>query len=692
MPVDSTVLPVNPMVSDASSAGPIGRLYSEQGFGDRTAQSRFDINASVEAEIIRATNQLAEIDASKYPEAHGKLSSLIAKLAQMRGNPNVSAGEINALVAQLDATTHSSESEAAAADDGTSLDSYDDGYYNYASYNNDREAYWNEYINHDYSDNPYVQDGRISNLDGFLDHYNFSNQISPVMHNVDNALSQDAGVHRNPTLYGATASFAQIDPQIAQANGKAKDASDVASNHATAVARHLRYMSPDDRQKALSAIDEWSKSHTLTQAQKDTMRDFRHFVDRGWLDKEAIQSLQQGQTLNNFSALQAHVDRARERHRGMLTEAAGVASPEEINTLRTMAQQNSINTDRPAGEWLADLGRSQRENPAYRAASEPIRENMMRIRASHAYVDAVNVLDRAIPDAAERDRVFYNATPEARMALVRDAYNQSNGQPMTPEMERMVRFQAEHIRTPADVGAMVQARNEGKIDQFYQQRIVARLQENAGRGDQNAVKDLQNLTAMNEALGRISDPQVRQDIQQRMRSTAFDQLASGQIDYNRLAAIVSSSAAVPNNSQTSVTLTKAQMEQKIEDQASLARLGQAIADPRGVAVGLNASTSALPAPAATQAPPSNETPLEKAQREAKASGGLPTGVRSEEQSVTNPEVKKEQPPATVAQKAEEAAEAAKKAGTSAGQEAPTTQPQTVASAGSRATGVAAARA
>lgn len=705
------------MVGDAGTAAPISRLHAENAHTARTAESRTEILESAHGKVAELLGVLNRAETAGNTASANKSRSALAKLNAVISNSAATNAQLQDALREAEAGENAAESELEdaaiedAEDDAHEHEYWEDHNYRqreqYYSdlYEQDPEEFWHQRAEQDFTNNPFVDPstGQINDLAGFARYFGFGQQDYNMLRHVDSGpLANDAGVRRNPTLYGALASHAQVDPQVRDALNNSQTPQDVASNHMTAIGRELRYMRPEDREKIVARLDEWQRSQTLTDEQKKTVQDFRHFVNRGWLDRDAIEAMQRGDTFNNFAAMQQHVDRARARHRETLGQAADVTSPEAVDRLRSMAQANGIDTSKPTGEWLADLGRSQLGKPEYEQAFAPIRESAQRIRGANAYVDVINALDRAYPNPADRDRLFYNKTPEERMQLVRDLYNQSNGQPMTVEMERMVRFQAEHIRTPADVGHMMAAAREGRINEFYSQRVAQGLQERAQAGDANAVRDLQNLGAINDHIKQIasSNPELARDIQQRLRSAGLDQIATGTVDYAALAKVTTDAiAAHVQRTDSGRRISEQQLDRNMDAVDKAKALAQEIVNPNGVQ-GPSTPTQAQANPPAAAQQPTADSNMLRALHLAQERGAINSAAHynPEQSTQAKPQgdaqqqqVQQQEAQARANEESKKAAEAAKKNGVSEGQAAANAQSQTVANAGSRAAGQAAAR-
>lgn len=465
----------------------------------------------------------------------------------------------------------------------------------------ERRAHFKAASQIDYYDNPFVRDGRVEDIDGFAKRYGFEEK---VLNHHASVTASDPGIHRNPDLMAFAGTFAKVDPEYRAATLKARTVPDQAANDMTGLIRNMPYMDLKDRQAFLEKLDQYQKSTTLTLGQRDTMKSFRHMVEHGFLDADAIADIRAGNTFNDFDRMKGHVDRARSRYQGMLGQATNLSSPESVEALRELAQARNIDVDRPAGEWLSDLRIKHKGDPEVEKAYAPVKENMQRIRSMNAYVDVIKVLeDKYTP--AERDRLFYNASAEQRMTTVRDIYNATKGKdtghPMTPDMENVLRYQINLVRTPEDARTLVQAVASGKADQFYQERHFASLEQRVKAGDQAAIKDMKNLQAIDEHIKRIesTNPSLATTLRQEVRSVAFDQLAkNGSIDYNGLAQVAASAverstqAATPNGARS-----EAALEKKMEAAAAGQEMVAAMKNADGVATpskGAEAAAASVP--------------------------------------------------------------------------------------------------
>lgn len=500
----------------------------------------------------------------------------------------------------------------------------------------ERKAYFKAASQIDYYDNPFVRDGRVDDIDGFAKHYGFEEKILNYHASIT---ANDPGIHRNPDLMAFTGTFAKIDPEYREATLNARTVPDLAANDMTGLIRNQPYMDTKDRQAYLDKLDHYQKSATLTPEQRDTMKSFRHMVEHGYLDAEAIADIRAGNTFNDFDRMKGHVDRARARYQGMLGQASNLSSPESVEALRKLAQERNINVDRPVGEWLSDLRIKHKGDAEIEKAYAPVKENMQRIRSMNAYVDVIKVLEEKYTPA-ERDRLFYNASAEQRLVTVRDVYNATKGKdtghPMTPEMENVLRYQIELVRTPEDARALVQAVAEGKADQFYQERHFASLEQRVKAGDQAAIKDIKNLQAIDEHIKRIeaTNPSLAATLRQEVRSVAFDQLAEkGSIDYNGLAQVAAS--AVERSTQVATasgTRSEAALEKKMEASVAGQEMVAAMKNADGISTpSVNASPAVASADqnqttAAADKNSPKETPTDLDKAKAAASGVNKAGI------------------------------------------------------------------
>lgn len=657
------------MTRDASAPRFVGGrngLYADNG-GNAADRAELISRQTMIAEQLRqAIANLPAGDASR-----GRLQAMLDRVRSLHPS-QLTAELLNSIDTQSDA----------AYEDGISDASFDQSYAEHVAhsrYEREEQAYWHRRAMEDYYDNPYVgEDGRVNDVDGFARHHDFDVNQQRHHSNITSAFAQtDPAIHNNPTLMGLSGSLSARDPAVLQANMAAKSPADLVSNDMSGIVRNMRHMSSEDRKAYLDRLGAWEKSQSaLTPEQRETVSKFRHLVDKGYLSPEAIADIRQGNTFNNLDRMRGHVDRAQQTYRDALGEAARRSTPEDVERLRQAAGQAGVSlTDtsgnaRPIGDVLADFRGKQRDNPALandpaiRQATNNLRGAMNTVRAEDAYRDVIEALDKS-RSPEERQRQFYNKTPEQRAQMVENLYKQSRGMEMTPEMRNQLMAQVRLHSTPEQAGAFMAATSRGYEDR---ERIAIKhtidgLSERAARGDGAAASDLRNLQTISQHVDAIrkDDPQLADRLSQSLRNAAYEQAGkTGTVDYAALSQIVTTAVAGHKPAMSGGITERAAVSMAASQSSAIEKantLGAQLLNQNGV----QAPT-----------PPANETPMERAARLAKEAGATNSTARHNPETPPAPATSAQTPAATqeqAAEKAKEAATAAKAAGTTGGQEA-----------------------
>lgn len=496
-------------------------------------------------------------------------------------------------------------------------------YYHEMQENIRRQAYWDDYYETDFNDNLFTDNGYVNNIDGFAKHYGFD---ANFLNATNEPFKNDPAIHNNAAMLGFRGAAAQTNQAYRENPGKTP--ADVAGNDHVALMGALKYGSREAIDKALKTLetsygyDEKTGAKSLDPAVKADFYRLRSLIREGHLSPEEIQAAFDKKSFNNPDFIKATIE-AGEVRRMAATKAASAFIPDHIKEkVLEEAKAKGIDISQPFEKVMEEARKAARtpdgsdtpyndQNSSIRAALSAAKGAIEDHRGTQIFGDVVKLMDKNLTPE-ERDRLYYNKSPEERLKLFEDLYHKENGQPMPTAVRNVVKYNIDHIRTQAETGAFIAANelaakeNSPKsVVNYYTHQAEKVLAEKASNGDSAASKDLNNLQAIDKHLEVVSkdNPELAERLREKILITGYNQVAQGRVDYREISKVIQKETAA-FLAEKERQAAEGQISEKVYDRAKSAaissgNLDKGVQDTRGIKMPVSDTTTVSPPPPLT---------------------------------------------------------------------------------------------
>lgn len=437
-------------------------------------------------------------------------------------------------------------------------------YYEGILENISQKALWNDYYATDFDNNPYTYDGFVTDIDDFAKHYGFD---ANFLRATNEPFKDDPAVYNNANMQGLRGTIAKANSAYLDSPGKTP--ADIAGNDHVGLMGMLKYGSREAIDKALKTLeasygyDEKTGAKSLNPAVKADFYRLRSLIRDGHLTPDEIQAAFDKKSFNNPDFIKATIEAGEDR-RMAATKAVSVFIPDAVKEkLLAEAKAKGIDISQPFEKIMEEARKVARtpdgsdvpykeQNSSLRAALSVAKGAIEEHRGTRIFGEVVELMDKKLTPA-ERDTYYYNKTPEERLKLFADLYQNEYKQPMPAAVRNAVQYNIDHIRTPAETGAFMAAqklsaeeKSPRAIMVYYTAQAEKVLAENLANGNQAAQKDLTNLRAIDKHLETVAkdNAELAERLRGKILVAGYQQVTQGRVDYTEIAKVIEKETAV----------------------------------------------------------------------------------------------------------------------------------------------------
>jgi hypothetical protein len=423
---------------------------------------------------------------------------------------------------------------------------------------NRSRRHWDNYCQTDFRNNPHVYNGKVSDVNGFANHYGFDKEFLTI---TNEPFKDDPNVHNNPDILGLRGTLAKDNPAYHQNPGKTADA--VAGNDHIASLGLMKYATREAIDKALETLDKTygydkkTGAKSISEEKRKEFRSLRQLIKEGYVSPETIALASDPNSYNNAETIQKIIEDG-EKRRAEVVRKSEASIPEKVKeALLAKAQAAGIDIHRPLEEVMADARKVvftpdqsgkefKHQQPELRAelraALKQVTKSIEDHRAKGIFSDTILLMDEKLTPA-QRDKEYYSKSPQQRLEFLKNIYQDQYGQPMSKDVENQVKYQLEHVRTPAETRAFIEAtrnaenKNPDALMEFYTRQTVTVLSEKAATGDKSAAENLSYFQLVQDGYSKIaaSSSSLAKNVKGMLVEEGAEQIsAKGQVDFGEM--------------------------------------------------------------------------------------------------------------------------------------------------------------